>query len=69
MTKRIFMMRVRTRPVFVDFSWHTTRWLVIVGGSCSVQQNWSIIAYLAHLFIFFVLMERNFSVGTCIRQV
>jgi hypothetical protein len=26
------------------------------------------VMYLAHSFIFFVLMERNFSIGTCIRQ-
>ncbi len=26
------------------------------------------VMYLAHLFIFFVLVERNFSVGTRIRQ-
>jgi hypothetical protein len=26
------------------------------------------VMYLAHLFIFLVLMERNFSIGTCIRQ-
>ncbi len=26
-----------TRPVFVDFSWCTSRWLLIVGGSCSVR--------------------------------
>jgi hypothetical protein len=25
------------------FSWRTTRWLLIVGGSCSVQQNRSVI--------------------------
>jgi hypothetical protein len=34
-----FMMRGRTRPVFVDFSWHTTRWLLIIGGSHSVRRN------------------------------
>ncbi len=26
------------------------------------------VMYLAHSFIFLVLMERNFSVGTCMRQ-
>jgi hypothetical protein len=26
------------------------------------------VMYLAHLFIFLVLMERNFSIGTHIRQ-
>jgi hypothetical protein len=73
MTKRIFMTRGRTRPVFVDFTWRTTRWLLIIGGSYSIQRNRSVIAssrslvrvmYLTCLFIFFVLMERNFSIGT-----
>ncbi len=29
--------------VFFDFSWRSTRWLLIVGGSCSVRRNWSVI--------------------------
>jgi hypothetical protein len=45
-TRRIFTMRSCTRPVFVHFSWHTTRCLLIVGGSYSVQQIWSVIASL-----------------------
>jgi hypothetical protein len=35
--KENFTTRGRTRPVFVDFSWPTTRCLLIVGGSRSVQ--------------------------------
>jgi hypothetical protein len=42
MMRRIFT-RGPTRPVFVDFSWRTTRCLLIVGGSCSVRWTWSII--------------------------
>jgi hypothetical protein len=34
--KENFMMRGHTRPVFMDFSWHTTRWSLIIGGSHSV---------------------------------
>jgi hypothetical protein len=37
--KENFTTRGCTKPVFVDFSWHTTRWSLIVSGSCSVQQN------------------------------
>jgi hypothetical protein len=33
-----------TRLVFVNFSWRTTRWLLIDGGSCSIQRNWSVIS-------------------------
>jgi hypothetical protein len=36
MTKRIFTTRGHTRPVFMNFSWCTTRCLLIIGGSCSV---------------------------------
>jgi hypothetical protein len=42
--KEIFTTRGRTRPMFVDFSWRTTRWLVIIGGSRSVRRNWSVIS-------------------------
>ncbi len=41
-----FTTRGCTRPVFVDFSWRTTRCLLIVGGSCSIQRTWSIITSL-----------------------
>ncbi len=34
--EEIFLTRGRTRPVFVECSWHTTRCLLIIGGSCSV---------------------------------
>ncbi len=37
--KENFMTRGRTRPVFVDFSWRTTRWSLIVGGSHSIRWN------------------------------
>jgi hypothetical protein len=36
---------------------------------CKFEVSLVWVMYLACLFIFFVLMERNFSVGTCIRQV
>jgi hypothetical protein len=39
-----FMTRSCIRPVFVHFSWRTTRCAPIVGGSCSIQQTWSVIA-------------------------
>ena len=44
--KEIFMTRGRTRPMFLDFSWRTTRYLLIIGGSCSVRRTWSVIASL-----------------------
>ncbi len=37
-TRSIFTTRSRTRPVFVHFSWRTTRCLLIVDGSCSVRR-------------------------------
>jgi hypothetical protein len=43
MARRTFMTRGHTRPVFVDFSWHTTRCLLIVGGSGSIRRTWSVI--------------------------
>ncbi len=42
--KENFSTRGRTRPVFVDISWRTTRCLLIVGGTRSVQRTWSVIA-------------------------
>ncbi len=33
-----------TRPVLVDFSWRTTRWSLIIGGSRSIRRTWSVIA-------------------------
>jgi hypothetical protein len=39
-----FTARGRTRSVFVDFSWRTTRWLLIIGGSHSVRRNLSVIS-------------------------
>jgi hypothetical protein len=36
---------------------------------CKFEVSLVWVMYLACSFIFFVLMERNFSVGTCIRQV
>ncbi len=44
--KDIFTMKGHTRPVFVDISGRTTRWLLIIGGSRSVQQTWGVIASL-----------------------
>jgi hypothetical protein len=41
--KEIFMTRGRTRPMFVDFSWCATRWLLIIGGSCFIRQNLCVI--------------------------
>jgi hypothetical protein len=42
--ERFFTTMGRTRLVFMDFFWRTTRWLLIIGGSCSIQQNLSVIA-------------------------
>jgi hypothetical protein len=42
--ENFFTMRGCTRPVFVDFSWRTTRWSLIIGGSHSIRRNWSIIS-------------------------
>jgi hypothetical protein len=39
-----FMMRSRTRPVFVHCSWCTTRCVPIVCCSCSVRRTWIVIA-------------------------
>ncbi len=36
---------------------------------CKFEVSLVRVMYLACSFIFFVLMERNFSIGTCIRQV
>jgi hypothetical protein len=44
--RRIFTMRGHTRLVFVDFSWRTTRCLLIVGGSGSIRRTWSVIVSL-----------------------
>jgi hypothetical protein len=35
---------------------------------CKFEVSLVRVMYLAHLFIFLILMERNFSVGTCIGQ-
>jgi hypothetical protein len=35
---------------------------------CKFEVSLVRVMYLARLFIFLVLMERNFSIGTCIRQ-
>jgi hypothetical protein len=44
--EEIFMTRSRKRPVFVHFSWRTTRCAPIVDGSRSVRRTWSVIASL-----------------------
>jgi hypothetical protein len=36
---------------------------------CKFEVSLVWVMYLTHSFIFLVLMERNFSIGTCIRQV
>jgi hypothetical protein len=35
---------------------------------CEFEVSLVRVMYLAHLFIFLVLTERNFSIGMCIRQ-
>ncbi len=42
--KENFYNEGRTRPMFVDFSWHINWCLLIVGGSHFVRQTWSVIA-------------------------
>jgi hypothetical protein len=44
--KEIFTTRGRTRNTFVVFSWHTTRWLLIIAGSCFARQTLSVFVSL-----------------------
>ncbi len=41
-----FMTRGRTRDPFAVFSWHTTRWLLIIAGSHFAWRNLSIFVSL-----------------------
>jgi hypothetical protein len=44
--EEIFMTRGRTRNAFAVFSWHTTRWLPNIAGSCFAQQTLSVFVSL-----------------------
>ncbi len=44
--EEFFTTRVRTRNAFVVFSWRTTRWLLIIAGSCLAQRTLSVFVIL-----------------------
>ncbi len=44
--KEIFTTRGRTRNAFAVFSWHTTRWLLIIAGSRLARRTLSIFVSL-----------------------
>jgi hypothetical protein len=44
--EEFFTMRGRTRNAFAVFSWHTTRWLLIIAGSRLTQRTLSVFVSL-----------------------
>jgi hypothetical protein len=52
----------------VTYRWWLSFRLMELKHYCKFKVSLVRVMYLARLFIFLVLMERNFSVGTCIRQ-